>query len=99
MPIRHEFWQGGNLLKPQIVLSGFGSCEERQRGLGGVIEGTRLIVEYGMTVRSNQGRDTKQRMRKRRVREEINGNRQELVREGKLSCNVIGAADLKTVAI
>ncbi len=33
------------------------------------------------------------------MREEVNRDRQELVREGKLSCDVIRTADLQTVAI
>ena len=93
------FGQGGNLQKPEIVLGGFGACEEGKRGLGRVVKRARLIVEHGVAVRSNQGRDTKQGVRERGVREEVNGDRQELVREGKLSCNVVRTADLQTVAI
>ena len=93
------FGQGGNLQKPEIFLIRFGACEEGQRGLGRIKKGTRLIVEHGVAVRSNQGRDTKQRMRKRGGREKINGDGQKFVGKGKFSCDVLRAADLKTVTI
>jgi hypothetical protein len=93
------FWYGRDLQKPEIFLGGFGACEEEQRGLGRVVKRTRLIVEHGMVVRSNQGGDTKQGVREWGVREEVNRDRQELMREGELSCDVIRAANLQTVAI
>jgi hypothetical protein len=47
------FWYGRDLQKPEIVLGGFGACEEWQQGLGRVVKRARLIVEHGMAVRSN----------------------------------------------
>jgi len=57
------FWDVRDLQKPEIVLCGFGACEERQEGLGRVVKGARLVVEHGMAVRSNQGGDSKQGVR------------------------------------
>ena len=71
------FWYRRDLQTPEIVLGGFGACEEGKRGLRRVVKRARLIVEH-----IRRGRKVESGVRERGVREEVNGDRQELVREG-----------------
>ncbi len=47
---------------PQIGLQGFDTCEERKSCSGRVEERARGVGKDGMTVRSNEGRHSEERM-------------------------------------
>ena len=52
----------GTRQMPQISLQGFDTCEERKSCRGRVEERARGVSEDGMTVRSNEGRHSEERV-------------------------------------
>jgi hypothetical protein len=73
--------------------------EEGKWGFWKVIEQARSVSEDGMAVRPNQWRDAEQGMGERGVRNEVDRDRQRLVREGELTCKVIRRAHFEGAAI
>ena len=84
--------KGWDLQKPQVVGGGFGALEEGEWGFWRVVEKTRCVSKNGVAVRPNKWRDAEQRVGERGVRNKIDRDRQRLVREGELTCEVIRRA-------
>ena len=72
--------RGGNKQVPEVRANQVCACEEGDLGRGRVKERAGGVSKEGMPVRANERRDTKQRMRQGRGRENVAINRRELVR-------------------
>jgi hypothetical protein len=90
---------GGDGEKPQVGGGRLGAGEEGKSGGGRLKDRDRSGSEDGEAVRAKERRQTNERMRESKVRQEIAGYRRGFIREGEVTCEVRRATHLQDRAV